>query len=443
MEDVLQHVYERDAAQPEFHQAVTEVFESLRPLLDRQPRYQQHRILERMVEPDRIMIFRVGWMDDRGRVHYNRGYRVQFNNALGPYKGGLRFHPTVYLGLMKFLGFEQVFKNALTTLPLGGAKGGSDFDPKGKSDTEIMHFCQSFMTELCRYIGPDTDVPAGDIGVGVREIGYLFGQYKRLANEFNGTLTGKKPGWGGSLLRPEATGYGLIYFAEEMLATRGDSLQGKICTVSGAGSVAQHAAERIIRSGGKVVTMSDSGGMIHDPDGIDAEKLAWIMEHKNVERGRLSDYVERFRRATYHEGQRPWSVPCHCAFPCATQNELTGGDAAVLLKNGVQLVAEGANMPCTPEAVEAFLQAGILYAPGKAANAGGVAVSGLEMSQNAMHGSWTREEVEARLRSIMAEIHNNIRSTAEEYGKPGHYVLGANIAAFVKVADAMIDQGVV
>jgi glutamate dehydrogenase (NADP+) len=443
IEDVLQHVYERNAAQPEFHQAVTEVFESLRSLLDRNPKYRQHSLLEQLVVPDRTIIFRVGWVDDSGRYHFNRGYRVQYNNALGPYKGGLRFHPSVNLGIVKSLGFEQVFKNALTTLPLGGAKGGADFDPKGRSDAEIMRFCQSFMTGLFRHMGPDTDVPAGDIGVGAREIGYLFGQYKRLANEFTGTLTGKRPGWGGSLLRPEATGYGLTYFALEMLATRGENLEGKTCTVSGSGNVAQYAVKRITQSGGKVVAMSDSGGTIYDPDGFDAEKLAWVMEHKNVQRGRLSAYIERFRHATYLEGRRPWGIPCDCAFPCATQNELSGEDAATLLKNGVKLVAEGANMPSTPEAVEAFQRAGILFAPGKAANAGGVAVSGLEMSQNSMHLSWTREEVDARLRAIMKDIHRNASETAQAHGQPGNYVLGANIAGFVRVADAMIDQGVV
>ena len=443
VEEILDQLYRKTQSQPEFHQAVHEVLTSLRPVLDRFPQYQRNSILERLVVPDRMVIFRVGWIDDHGKYQINRGYRVQFNNSIGPYKGGLRFHPTVYLGLLKFLGFEQIFKNALTTLPMGGAKGGSDFDPKGKSDNEVMRFCQSFMIELWRHIGPNTDVPAGDIGVGGREIGYLFGQYKRLANEFTGTLTGKSYGWGGSLIRPEATGYGTIYFAQEMLATRGDSLEGKVCTVSGSGNVAQYLVERAIQFGAKVVSLSDSGGTVHDPSGIDAEKLAWIMDLKNVRRGRIREYAGKFPGAQFLEGQHPWAIPCDCAFPCATENEISGGDAIVLVKNGCKLVAEGANMPCEPDAVDVFLREGLLYGPGKAANAGGVATSGLEMAQNSMHLSWTREEVDARLHQIMKSIHTDARETAIEYGEPDNYVLGANIAGFTKVANAMVDQGIV
>jgi glutamate dehydrogenase (NADP+) len=383
----------------------------------------------------------VAWLDDASRVQVNRGFRIQFNSAIGPYKGGLRFHPSVNLGILKFLGFEQIFKNSLTTLPLGGGKGGSDFDPKGKSDNEVMRFCQSFMTELFRHIGADTDVPAGDIGVGGREIGFLFGQYKRLRNEFTGVLTGKGMKWGGSLIRPEATGYGAVYFAEEMLKTRRESIKGKVCTVSGSGNVAQYTVEKLLQLGAKPVTLSDSDGSIYDSNGITVEKLAHVMELKNIRRGRIREYAEKFG-ARYVEGQRPWSVPCDCAFPSATQNEITGDDAKVLLRNGCKLVSEGANMPSTPEAAEAFLQAKILYGPGKAANAGGVATSGLEMSQNSMRLSWNREEVDQRLHRIMVDIHSNCRNTAEEYGAPGDYVLGANIAGFVKVADAMLDQGV-
>ncbi len=443
IEDVLNDVTRKTPAQPEFHQAVTEVFDSLRPVLDRNPKYQDNSILERLVVPDRIVVFRVGWIDDRGKYQINRGYRVQFNNAIGPYKGGLRFHPTVYMGLLKFLAFEQVFKNALTTLPMGGGKGGSDFDPKGKSDNEVMRFCQSLMTELHRYIGPNTDVPAGDIGVGAREIGFMFGQYKRLANEFTGTLTGKSFGWGGSLIRPEATGYGTTYFAQEMLATRDQTLEGKVCTVSGSGNVAQYLVERVTQFGGKCVTMSDSNGTIHDPDGIDAEKLQYVMQLKNVRRGRIRAYVEKYPTARYLDGQKPWGVPCDCAFPCATQNEVSAADAQILVKNGCLLVAEGANMPTEPGGVEVFLKNGILYGPGKAANAGGVAVSGLEMAQNSQHLTWTREEVDSRLRQIMHSIHTDARRTAAEYGAPDNYVMGANIAGFVKVADAMVDQGIV
>ena len=382
------------------------------------------------------------WSDDAGQPHINRGFRIEFNSAIGPYKGGLRFHPSVNLSILKFLGFEQTFKNSLTTQPLGGGKGGSDFDPKGKSDNEVMRFCQSFMTELFRHIGPVTDVPAGDIGVGGREIGFLFGQYKRIRNEFSGVLTGKGIQWGGSLIRPEATGYGCIFFAEEMLKTRSETFVGKTCTVSGSGNVAQYTVEKINQLGGKVVSLSDSSGCIHDPDGIDAEKLAFVMELKNVKRGRILEYAQKFN-CRYLDGQTPWSIPCDCAFPSATQNEINGADAATLVQNGCQLVCEGANMPSTPEAVDVFQQRQILYGPGKAANAGGVAISGLEMAQNAMHMNWTRAEVEARLRLIMASIHSSAFETAKEYGQPGNYVVGANIAGFVKVANAMLDQGLV
>ena len=439
--EVLDILARRNAGEPEFLQAAREVLESLGPVIERHRKYRDGRILERLVEPERQFIFRVAWQDAAGRVQVNRGFRVQFNSAIGPYKGGLRFHPSVNLGILKFLGFEQIFKNSLTTLPMGGGKGGSDFDPKGKSDNEVMRFCQSFMTELFRHIGADTDVPAGDIGVGGREIGFLFGQYKRLRNEFTGVLTGKGIKWGGSLIRPEATGYGAVYFAEEMLKTRGESMKGKVCTVSGSGNVAQYTVEKLLQLGAKPVTLSDSDGSIYDPNGITAEKLAYVMELKNVRRGRIREYAEKFG-ARYVEGQRPWSVPCDCAFPGATQNEITGEDAKILLKNGCKLVSEGANMPSTPEAVEAFLQTKILYGPGKAANAGGVATSGLEMSQNSMRLSWNSEEVDQRLHRIMVDIHRNCRVTAEEYGAPGNYVLGANIAGYVKVADAMLDQGV-
>ena len=439
--EVLDILARRNAGEPEFLQAAREVLESLGPVIERHRKYRDGRILERIVEPERQFIFRVAWQDDAGRVQVNRGFRVQFNSAIGPYKGGLRFHPSVNLGILKFLGFEQIFKNSLTTLPMGGGKGGSDFDPKGKSDNEVMRFCQSFMTELFRHIGADTDVPAGDIGVGGREIGFLFGQYKRLRNEFTGVLTGKGIKWGGSLIRPEATGYGAVYFAEEMLKTRGESMKGKVCTVSGSGNVAQYTVEKLLQLGAKPVTLSDSDGSIYDSNGITAEKLAYVMELKNVRRGRIREYAEKFG-ARYVEGQRPWSVPCDCALPSATQNDVTGEDAKILLKNGCKLVSEGANMPSTPEAVEAFLQAKILYGPGKAANAGGVATSGLEMSQNSMRLSWNREEVDQRLHRIMVDIHRNCRVTAEEYGAPGNYVLGANIAGYVKVADAMLDQGV-
>ena len=440
--EVIETMARRNAGEPEFLQAAKEVLESLGPVVERHKKYKDHRILERVVEPERQIMFRVAWTDDKGRVQVNRGFRVQFNSAIGPYKGGCRFHPSVNIGILKFLGFEQIFKNSLTTLPMGGGKGGSDFDPKGKSDAEVMRFCQSFMTELQRHIGADTDVPAGDIGVGGREIGYMFGQYKRLRNEFTGVLTGKAIKWGGSLIRPEATGYGAVYFAQEMLKTRNDGLQGKICTVSGSGNVAQFTVEKLNQLGAKAVTLSDSDGTIYDPAGISPEKLAYVMELKNVKRGRIKEYADKFAGAKYLEGQRPWSVACDCAFPSATQNEVTGEEAKVLLKNGCELVSEGANMPSTPEAIEAYLAAKILYGPGKAANAGGVATSGLEMSQNSMRMSWSREEVDQRLHNIMINIHQNCANTAKEYGQAGNYVLGANIAGFTKVADAMIDQGV-
>ncbi len=431
---------ERNPGEPEFHQAVLEVAETVIPFLDDHPVYQKARILERMVEPERVVMFRVPWIDDKGEFRTNRGFRIQMNSAIGPYKGGLRFHPTVYLGILKFLAFEQVFKNSLTTLPMGGGKGGSDFDPKGKSDNEVMRFCQSFATELARHIGADTDVPAGDIGVGGREVGFLFGQYKRLRNEFTGVLTGKGITFGGSLIRPEATGYGCVYFMQEMLATRSTSLKGKRVAISGSGNVAQYAAEKVLQLGGKVVSMSDSEGTVCDEKGIDAAKLAWIMELKNERRGRIKEYAEKYK-AKFIKKATPWQhVACDVALPCATQNELNGDDAKALIKQGVMAVAEGANMPCTPEAVHAFLHAKILFAPGKASNAGGVAVSGLEMSQNSLRLSWTREEVDQRLHNIMRNIH----STCVRYGQEGkyvNYVKGANIGGFVKVADAMLAQG--
>ena len=441
--DVMELVVKRNPAEPEFHQAVAEVLESLAPVLERHPEYQEGRILERLTEPERVFMFRVPWLDDHGKVQVNRGFRIQFNSAIGPYKGGLRFHPTVYLGILKFLAFEQIFKNSLTTLPMGGGKGGSDFDPKGKSDNEVMRFCQSFMTELARHIGPDTDVPAGDIGVGGREIGFLFGQYKRLRNEFTGVLTGKALGWGGSLIRPEATGYGAVYFAQNMLETRGDSFEGKVCTVSGSGNVAQYTVEKLNQLGAKAVSLSDSDGTIYDPAGIDAEKLAFVMELKNVRRARIREYAEKFKGVEYRQGQRPWGIKCDCAFPSATQNEVDAQSAATLVDNGCFLVAEGANMPTEPGGVDVFQQNSVLYGPGKAANAGGVAVSGLEMAQNAQHVSWTREAVDARLRDIMRAIHSQAYEVADEYGRPGNYVVGANCAGFIKVADAMLDQGLV
>jgi glutamate dehydrogenase (NADP+) len=447
-EALLEAVQRRDPAQPEFHQAVSEVARSLKLVYERHPHYLAERVLERLIEPERTVSFRVAWVDDRGVVNVNRGYRVEMSSAIGPYKGGLRFHPSVTIGLLKFLAFEQVFKNALTTLPMGGGKGGSDFDPHGRSAGEVMRFCQSFMTELQRHIGPFTDVPAGDIGVGNREIGFLFGQYKRIRNEFSGALTGRGVAWGGSLIRPEATGYGTVYFAQEMLATRSETLEGKTCLVSGSGNVAQYTVEKLLDVGARPVTLSDSDGFVHDPDGIDREKLAFAMELKNERRGRIREYAERYPGSTFTasdggDANPLWAVPADCAFPCATQNELTGRDAAALLANGVTLVCEGANMPTTPEGVERFLDAGILYGPGKAANAGGVAVSGLELSQGALRLKWSRDEVDARLREIMRSIHDQCRQTALEYGREGDYVSGANIAGFVKVADAMLDQGVV
>ncbi|MBZ5655708.1 MAG: NADP-specific glutamate dehydrogenase [Acidobacteriia bacterium] len=439
----------KNPAEPEFHQAVMEVLESLRLVLERHPEYQENKILERITEPERVLMFRVPWFDDKGKVQVNRGFRIEMNSAIGPYKGGLRFHPSVNLGILKFLAFEQVFKNSLTTLPMGGGKGGSDFDPKGKSDNEVMRFCQSFMTELCRHIGPDTDVPAGDIGVGGREIGFLFGQYKRLRNEFSGVLTGKGLAWGGSLIRPEATGYGCVYFAKEMLKTRKDTLEGKVCLVSGSGNVSQYTVEKLLDLRAKPVTMSDSDGAIYDADGIDRDKLAFVMDLKNNRRGRIKEYTDKYKKAVYQATDKKldhnwlWNIKADCAFPSATQNEINAKDAANLLKNGVKVVSEGANMPSTLEATKMFLDAKILYGPAKAANAGGVATSGLEMSQNSMRLSWTREEVDERLHKIMISIHQNCYETAEKYGTPGNYVNGANIAGFLKIANSMLDQGLV
>lgn len=429
--------------EPEFLQAVHEVAEAVIPVIEETPKYKKAKILDRMVEPERTIMFRVPWLDDNGEVQVNRGYRVEFNSAIGPYKGGLRFHPSVNLSILKFLGFEQVFKNSLTTLPMGGGKGGSDFDPKGKSDNEVMKFCQSFMTELSRHIGADTDVPAGDIGVGGREIGYMFGQYKRIRNEFTGVLTGKARNWGGSLIRPEATGYGTVYFAKEMLATKGDSFQGKVVAVSGSGNVAQYACEKATQLGAKVVTLSDSSGYIYDEAGIDAQKLAFIMELKNVKRGRIEEYAKQFTSAKFIAGKRPWEVKVDIALPCATQNELNGDEARMLVANGVICVAEGANMPSTPEAIAAFQQAQILFSPGKASNAGGVATSGLEMSQNSLRLSWSAEEVDAKLHGIMVSIHEACVKYGQTESGMIDYVKGANIAGFVKVADSMIDQGLV
>ena len=449
VKDLMADVKAKNPAEPEFHQAVEEVASSLSLVLDRHPEYRAAKVLERIIEPERVLMFRVPWVDDQGEVHINRGFRIEMNSAIGPYKGGLRFHPSVNLGILKFLAFEQVFKNSLTTLPMGGGKGGSDFDPKGKSDLKIMRFCQAFMSELFRHIGADTDVPAGDIGVGGREIGYLFGQYKKLKNEFTGVLTGKGLNWGGSLIRPEATGYGSTYFAAEMLGTRGTTLEGKKCLVSGTGNVAQYTIEKITQLGGKVLTMSDSNGYIYDEKGIDAAKLAFIMELKNVRRGRIKEYADKYDSAVYFpvdpklDYNPLWNHKADCAFPSATQNEINGKDAQNLIKNGVFCVSEGANMPTTLEGVCQFLDAKILYGPGKAANAGGVAVSGLEMSQNSMRLPWTREEVDARLRMIMKSIHNTCVTMADRFGTPGNYVNGANIGGFLKVADAMIDQGVV
>ena len=440
---VLEDLKDRYPWEKEFLQAVTEVMESLSYLLEKEPKYEKNAILERFVEPERTILFRVPWTDDNGKIHVNRGYRVQFNSAIGPYKGGIRLHPTVTLSILKFLGFEQILKNSLTGLPMGGSKGGSDFNPKGKSDAEVMRFCQSFMNELFRHIGPDTDVPAGDIGTGGREIGFLFGQYKKLKNEWTGVLTGKGYNWGGSLIRPEATGYGATYFGEEMLKTKGESFEGKIVAISGSGNVAQYAIQKVTQLGGKVVTLSDSNGTIYDKNGIDKEKWEFVMELKNVKRGRIKEYAEKFG-VPYYEGKRPWELGAFdVAMPCATQNELNGQEAETLVKNGVKCVVEGANMPSTPEAIEVFIKNGILYAPGKAANAGGVATSGLEMSQNSERLRWTREEVDEKLHNIMINIHKEAYEAAKEYGVPGNYMHGANIAGFKRVADSMIDQGIV
>ena len=449
MDDFIQKIKEKDPGEKEFHQAVAEVLESVKPVLERNPEYRRAAVLERIVEPERVIQFRITWMDDEGQVHVNRGFRIEMNSAIGPYKGGLRFHPSVNLGIMKFLAFEQVFKNSLTTLGMGGAKGGSDFNPKGKSDNEIMRFCQSFMTELFRHIGPHTDIPAGDIGVGSREIGYLFGMYKKLKNEFSGVLTGKSLNWGGSLVRPEATGYGCVYFAAEMLATRNENLEGKTCLISGSGNVAQFTAEKILHLGGRIVTMSDSSGYIFDEQGIDPEKLEFIKYLKNIRRERISRFTEKYPQALYFQADplqefNPlWDHKADCAFPCATENEIQQKDAKNLISSGVQLVCEGANMPSTPEAVDLFLESGILYGPFIAANAGGVAVSGLEMAQNSMRLNWPAEEVNSRLKIIMKSIHQTCLDAASEYGEAGSYVAGANIAGFVKVVNAMLDQGLV
>ncbi len=449
MTDILQQVKDRDPGEREFHQAVMEVVESVQPVLERNPEYRKAAVMERITEPERVILFRVPWVDDQGQVRVNRGFRIEMNSAIGPYKGGLRFHPSVNLSILKFLAFEQIFKNALTTLSMGGGKGGSDFDPKGKSDLEVMRFCQSFMTELARHIGPDTDVPAGDIGVGAREIGFLFGQYKRICNEFTGVLTGKSLGWGGSLIRPEATGYGSVYFAAEMLTTKSDSLEGKTCLVSGSGNVAQYTAEKIIELGGKVVTLSDSSGYIYDEVGIDTAKLTFAKRLKNVRRGRIKEYAEKYPEAVYIEADAAldhnplWNHKADCAFPSATQNEINAKDAQNMINNGVMLVSEGANMPSTPEAINVFIANQVFYAPGKAANAGGVATSGLEMAQNSMRLSWPREEVDSRLQQIMKSIHATCLDAAAEYGHPGNYMVGANIAGFIKVVNAMLDQGVV
>ncbi len=443
VEQLMADLVARNPGEPEFHQAVHEVATSVLPVVDSTPVYRQLKIFERLVEPERVIIFRVAWVDDQGAVQVNRGYRIQMNSAIGPYKGGLRFHPSVTLSVLKFLAFEQIFKNSLTTLPMGGGKGGSDFNPKGKSDQEVMRFCQAFMTELFRHIGAETDVPAGDIGVGGREIGFLFGQYRKLTNCYNGVLTGKGINWGGSPVRPEATGYGCVYFAQEMLATRNDSMEGKRVLLSGSGNAAQYTAEKCLALGAKVVTMSDSDGTIVDQDGINAEKLAWVMHLKNVKRGRIREYAQKFKGAEYLEGKRPWAVPCDAAFPCATQNELEGEDAKTLVANGCSLVGEAANMPCTPEAVDLFLEKKLLFAPGKAANAGGVATSGLEMTQNAMHLTWTHQEVDDRLKLIMKSIHSSCVEHGRESPTYVDYVKGANVAGFIKVAEAMVDQGVI
>ncbi|MDD2963044.1 MAG: NADP-specific glutamate dehydrogenase [Bacteroidales bacterium] len=442
VDDFMARVKAKNPGEAEFHQAVQEVVESLIPFVEENPQYKHAKILERMTEPERVILFRVPWMDDKGEIQINKGYRIEMSSAIGPYKGGLRFHPTVNLGILKFLAYEQVLKNSLTTLPMGGGKGGSDFDPKGKSDNEVMRFCQSFMTELQRHIGPNTDVPAGDIGVGGREIGFMFGQYKRLRNEFTGVLTGKGLEWGGSLIRPEATGYGCVYFAEEMLKTRGMSFAGKTVAISGSGNVAQYATEKVNMLGGKVVTLSDSNGTIYDPKGIDAEKLAWVLWLKNVKRGRIKEYVDKWGGEYYHE-QRPWHVKCDVALPCATQNEVDKNDAEALVKNGCICVSEGANMPSTPDAVEVFIKAKILYGPGKAANAGGVATSGLEMTQNSMRLNWTRERVDEELHTIMINIHKTCQKYGTEPDGFINYVKGANVGGFVKVADSMLAQGLV
>jgi len=449
VKDFMDEIQSKNPGQPEFHQAVEEVTRSLALVLDRHPEYRKAKILERIAEPERVVMFRVTWMDDAGEVRVNRGYRIQMNSAIGPYKGGLRFHPTVNLGILKFLAFEQVFKNSLTTLPMGGGKGGCDFDPKGKSDNEVMRLCQAFMSELFRHIGPDTDVPAGDIGVGGREIGFLYGQYRKLRNEVTGVLTGKGLDWGGSLIRPEATGYGAVYFAAEMLTTRKQTLEGKVCLVSGSGNVAQYTVEKINQLGGKAVTLSDSNGHIYDPAGISPKKLAYVMDLKNIRRGRIKEYTDQFKDATYTpvtpdmDANPLWDHKADCAFPSATQNEINAKDAKTLLKNGVYVVAEGANMPTTADGVDLFIDAKILYGPGKAANAGGVSTSGLEMSQNSMRMRWSREEVDARLHDIMKSIHKTCVEAAEAYGTPGNYVNGANIGGFLKVARAMMEQGLV
>lgn len=442
-EEFIDYVKKRSPHEDEFHQAVEEVVHSVWGFLQENPAYNQQSILKRLVEPERVVIFRVPWRDDKGNIHVNRGFRVQFSSAIGPYKGGLRFHPTVNLGILKFLGFEQILKNSLTTLPMGGGKGGADFDPKGKTDSEVMSFCQSFMTELQRHIGPDTDVPAGDIGVGGREIGFLFGQYKRIRNDFTGVLTGKAIEWGGSLLRPEATGYGLMYFVQYMLISKDDSIKGKLVAISGSGNVAQYACEKATQLGAKVITLSDSNGTIHDPDGITEEKLAFVLELKNVKRGRIREYAEKYGGVTYLEGQNPWSIKCDIALPCATQNEISKEDAEKLVKNGCSVVAEGANMPTQPEAVRVFQKNKVLFAPGKASNAGGVAVSGLEMSQNSLRSAWTREEVDAKLQHIMKEIDQQCVKYGKHPDGSVDYVKGANIGGFVKVANAMMDQGLV
>ncbi|MBW1693515.1 MAG: NADP-specific glutamate dehydrogenase [Deltaproteobacteria bacterium] len=449
MTDILKLIKDRDPGEKEFHQAVQEVLETVQPVLDRNPQYRKDAVMERITEPERVIMFRVPWMDDQGQVHVNRGFRIEMNSAIGPYKGGLRFHPSVNLSILKFLAFEQVFKNALTTLAMGGGKGGSDFDPKGKSDNEVMRFCQSFMAELFRHIGPDTDVPAGDIGVGAREIGYLFGMYKKLRNEFTGVLTGKSLGWGGSLIRPEATGYGSVYFAAEMLEAQKETLEGKTCLVSGSGNVSQYTVEKIIELGGKVLTLSDSSGYIYDEEGIDTGKLTFVKRLKNVKRGRIREYIDKYSEAAYTEADTSldynplWTHKADCAFPSATENEINEKDAASLMNNGVRLVCEGANMPSTPEAINIFLDKKILYAPGKASNAGGVTVSGLEMAQNSMRLSWPAEEVDRRLKMIMKSIHQTCLDASAEYGEPGNYMAGANIAGFTKVVNAMLDQGLV